>query len=137
VAERLQSCPLGSAVRCFLIPMRSILRMRLLLSLLVVLPLFACGESPSEIPPTSPPKGLHSVSLSASGSAVVLNDSLLVQATAVGVVETSWTWSSSNQAVATVSSQGWVRGLTTGDATITACGQTQIGLCGTLPIAVH
>ena len=111
--------------------------MRSLLSLLFVLPLLACGEFPSETPPASPPMGMHTVSLSASGSTVVLNDSLLVQATAGGVVETRWTWSSSNQAVATVSPQGWVRGLTPGDATIIACGQTQIGLCGTLPITVH
>ncbi|MBC7894819.1 MAG: Ig-like domain-containing protein [Cytophagaceae bacterium] len=72
-----------------------------------------------------PGQSVTTVSLSVSAEFVVVGDSVLFTARVVDgngqtVSGASLQWSSSNAAVATVSSSGWVKGVTAGEATITA-----------------
>lgn len=74
---------------------------------------------------TNPGQSVTTVNLSVSAEFVVVGDSVQFTARVVDgngqtVAGASVQWSSSNTAVATVSSTGWVKGVSAGEATITA-----------------
>lgn len=66
---------------------------------------------------------------------IITNTTAQLAATTIDGVDTSYTWASSNEAVATVSAAGLVKGLTAGKATISATGD-QTGAKGSYQIVV-
>ncbi|HEV8149637.1 MAG TPA: Ig-like domain-containing protein, partial [Gemmatimonadales bacterium] len=99
-----------------------------------VLAATACGGGGDSVapPPPPPPLGVATVEVAPSSPSVIQGDTLRLTATAKtasGTVLSGKTasWSSSNAAVATVSSLGTVTGVTPGNATITATVEGKTG----------
>jgi alpha-tubulin suppressor-like RCC1 family protein len=108
----------------------------------------SCGGSDVLVPPLQPPPIVATVVVSGAANTIVeLGDSIQLVAEArsasgAAIPAVTFTWSSADTAIATVSSTGWVKGAVNGSTSINA---TAVGpsanvtsaVVGTTPLAVH
>lgn len=99
----------------------------------------ACGESAPFSPPPLPPPapGMPSVSVSPTGRTIAVGDSIQFTAvTNVGAI-TAFTWAVDHPDIASVDAAGMVRSLKAGAVAVRACGNSQLGVCGSAALTIQ
>ena len=107
-------------------------------ALIGVAPTAGCRESPPALnSPPPPPPGLATVAVSPNGQVIGVGDSLLFHATTNLTGSTGFDWAVSNATLATISSQGWVRGVKPGDLLVRACLLPSLTACGAANLSIR
>ena len=121
--------------------MNKFFRSTLLTSMLAV-GLAACGDDVTVVDPPPPPPppapAVHSITVGPDGGSVTVGATLTMVAAvnADAGVATTVTWSSSDNAKATVSAAGVVTGVAAGSVGIKACSTVNTSVCGVATVAV-
>lgn len=121
--------------------MNKFFRSTLLTSMLAA-GLAACGDDVTVVDPPPPPPppapAVHSITVGPDGGSVTVGATLTMVAAvnADAGVATTVTWSSSDNAKATVSAAGVVTGVAAGSVGIKACSTVNTSVCGVATVAV-